>query len=139
MSQLNAYLFLNGNCAEAMRFYERTLGGKIEMMMSAGESPMANQMPPGGADMVMHARLSTPGGVLMASDWMSDQPYEGKKGYSLSLTYSTPDECKRIYDSLAEGGKPHMPLQKTFWSDAFGMLVDRFGTPWMINCESGDK
>jgi PhnB protein len=136
---LNAYLFFNDNCADAMRFYERALGGKIEMMMTAGESPMANQTPPERAKSVMHARLSFPGGVLMASDWMSDQPYEGMKGYSLSLTYATPDECKRIYDTLAEGGNARMPLQKTFWSDAFGMLTDRFGTPWMINCEAGAK
>jgi PhnB protein len=69
----------------------------------------------------------------MASDSMAGQPYAGMKGFSLSLTYPTAAEAKRIFDALAEGGNVTMPLQKTFWAEAFGMLVDRFGTSWMIN------
>jgi PhnB protein len=133
MSQLDAYLIFNGNCAEAMRFYERTLGGKLEVMMTHAESPMAGQTPPGSADRIMHARLVIDGRILMASDSMVGQPYEGMKGFSLSLIYPKAADAKRAFDALAAGGKVTMPLQKTFWAEAFGMLVDRFGTPWMVN------
>ena len=69
----------------------------------------------------------------MASDSMVGQPYEGMKGFSLSLIYPTVADAQRVFDALAKGGQVHMPLQKMFWAEAFGMLVDRFGTPWMIN------
>jgi PhnB protein len=132
MSQLNTYLTFDGNCAEAMRFYERILGGKLDLMTHA-QSPMADQTPPGSADRIMHARLTFDGGMLMASDSMADHPYSGMKGFSLSLIHPTPAEAQRIFDALSEGGRVTMPVQKTFWSEAFGMLVDRFGTPWMVN------
>jgi len=132
MHQLNIYLFFDGNCADAMRFYERTLGGKLSLMTHA-ESPMAAQTPPGSADRIMHARLDFDGGMLMASDSMAGQTYEGMKGFSLSLIYPTAAEARRMFDTLAQGGQVTMPMDKTFWAEAFGMLVDRFGTPWMVN------
>jgi PhnB protein len=132
MHQLNTYLFFDGTCADAMRFYERTLGGKLTLMTHA-ESPMAAQTPPGSADRIMHARLDFDGGMLMASDSMAGQPYEGMKGFSLSLIYPTAAEGRRMFDALAQGGRIIMPIEKTFWAEAFGMLVDRFGTPWMVN------
>ena len=133
MPRLDAYLFFDGNCAEAMRFYESALGGKIDMMMTHGQSPMADQAPPGSADLIMHAHLSLPGGgVLMASD---DMPggFKGMHGFKLSLHYDTVEEGKRIFDALADGGRVVLPFDKTFWADGFGMLTDRFGTPWMVN------
>ena len=133
MPQLDAYLTFDGNCADAMRFYERTLGGKLEMMMTVGESPMASQTPTAGADRIMHARLALDGRILMASDAMVGQPYGAMKGFSQSLNFPTADAAKPVFDALAEGGRVTMPLQKTFWAEAFGMLVDRFGTPWMVN------
>jgi PhnB protein len=133
MPQLDIYLTFNGNCADAMRFYERTLNGKLEMLMTHAESPIAAQAPPGSADRIMHARLVIDGRVLMASDSMVGQPYEGMKGFSLSLIYPTVADAQRVFDALAKGGQVHMPLQKMFWAEAFGMLVDHFGTPWMIN------
>jgi PhnB protein len=130
-------VFFDGICAEAMRFYERTLGGKMEIMMTHAESPMAAQSPPGSADRILHARLAIDGGgTLMASDSMVGQPYEGMKGFSLSLGYSTVAEGKRIFDALAAGGQVTMPFDKTFWAEGFGMLVDRYGTPWMVNVET---
>jgi PhnB protein len=132
MHQLNTYLFFDGTCADAMRFYERTLGGKLTLMTHA-ESPMAAQTPPGSADRIMHARLDFDGGMLMASDSMVGQPYEGMKGFSLSLIYPTAAEGRRLFDALAQDGRIIMPIEKTFWAEAFGMLVDRFGTPWMVN------
>jgi len=133
MSQLDTYLFFDGNCADAMRFYERTLGGKLDLMTHA-DSPMAAQMPPGSANRILHASLELGGGrVLMASDAMAGQPYDRMKGFSLSLIYPTVSEANRMFAALAEGGQITMPIAKTFWAEAFGMLVDRFGTPWMVN------
>ena len=132
MLQLDTYLFFDGNCADAMRFYERTLGGKLQLM-SHGESPMAAQTPPASANRIMHARLELDGRLLMASDSMVGQPYEKMKGFSLSLIYPTVAEAQRMFAALAEGGQVTMPIAKTFWAEAFGMLVDRFGTPWMVN------
>ena len=143
MSQINAYVFFDGTCAEAMRFYERALGGKMEMMMTYAEAPKvpnAPPSPPGAADRIMHARLSIDGGgTLMASDSMVGQPYGGMKGFSLSLGYPSVAEGKRIFDALAAGGQVTMPFAKTFWAEGFGMLVDRYGTPWMVNVETAGK
>jgi len=132
MAQLDAYLFFDGTCADAMRFYERTLGGKLTLLTHA-QSPMAAQTPPESANRIMHARLDLGARQLMASDTMVGHPYEGMHGFSLSLIYPTAAEAKRVFDALADGGKVTMPLQKTFWAEGFGMLVDRFGTPWMVN------
>jgi PhnB protein len=132
MSDVNAYLVFDGNCAEAFRFYERTLGGELHVM-THGDSPISDQIPPDAKDRVMHARLLLDGRPLMGSDAMMSQPYEGMKGFALSLSYPTAAEGQRIFDALAEGGRVTMPMEKTFWVEAFGMLVDRFGTPWMVN------
>jgi PhnB protein len=132
MNQLNAYLFFDGACAEAMRFYERALGGKLDLLTHA-QSPVAGETPPGSADRIMHARLTMDSGSLMASDTMAGQPYDGMHGFSLTLVYPTAADARRIFDALAQGGRVTMPIQKTFWAEAFGMLVDRFGTPWMVN------
>jgi len=132
MPEISAYLFFDGNCAEAMRFYERTLGGKLTLMTHA-DAPAGAQAPPGNADRVMHARLALDGGgALMASDEMAGHAYAGMKEFKLSLTYKTAAEAQRVFDALAEGGQVNLPFQKTFWSEGFGMLVDRFGTPWMV-------
>jgi PhnB protein len=133
--QLSPYLFFDGNCAEAMRYYERVLGGKIEMMMSRGESPMAAEMVScgGSPDHIMHARIVFPGGsAILASDAMSNQPYEKMKGFTLMQHYETAEEARRIFGALADGGTINMPMEKTFWAEAFGVVTDRFGTPWMV-------
>ena len=132
MSGPENYLFFNGTCAEAMRFYERTLGGKMATMMTHGDMP--GEKMPGDPNRIMHARLVLGGGgVLMASDAMEGKPYAGMNGFSLSLSYPTVAEGQKIFNALADGGEVRMPYQKTFWVESFGMLVDRFGTPWMIN------
>jgi PhnB protein len=133
MSQLDAYLVFDGTCAQAMRFYERVLGGKLDALITHAESPMADQTPPGSADRIMHARLILDNRILMASDSMAGHPYDGMKGFSLSVTYKTAKEGEVIFNALGEGGRVTMPFQKTFWAEGFGMLVDKFGTPWMVN------
>jgi PhnB protein len=132
MPRFNSYLFFDGNCADAMRFYERTLGGKITMSMTHAQSPMGAQASAGNANRIIHASLDIDGGTLMASDTMAGETYHGMKNFALSLVYPTAAEAKRIFDALGEGGKVTMPLAKTFFAESFGMLVDRFGTPWMV-------
>jgi PhnB protein len=133
MPEIAAYLFFDGNCAEVMRFYEKTLGGKLEVMMTNAQSPIADRIPPGNEDRMLHARLVFDGGMLMACDSMAGDKYEGIKGCSLSLVLPSADEARRMFDALAEGGKVMMPFDKPFWSEGFGMLVDRYGTAWMVN------
>jgi len=134
MIKVDTYLFFDGNCGDAMRFYERALGGKLNMMR-AKDSPDAAKFPPGSGDRILHAHLDAGGAVLMASDWMHPSPYPGMNGFSVSLSVATAGEAKSFFDKLAAGGKVTMPVEKTFYSDAFGMLVDRFGTPWMVMVE----
>jgi len=133
MFQIDSYLFFDGTCADAMHFYQHTLGGEIEMMMTHGQSPMKDQVPEGSADRILHASLRIGEMRLMASDAMVGQPYEGMKNFALSLSYPTAQEARHAFDLLTEGGKVTMPMADTFWSEAFGMLVDRFGTPWMVS------
>ena len=134
--QLNPYLNFDGCCEAAFRLYERCLGGKIEMMMRHGESPMADQVPPEWREKIMHVRLTIGDKVLMGSDAPPDR-YEPPKGFAVSLSVDSAADAERIFKALAEKGTVRMPLQKTFWAGSFGMLVDQFGIPWMINCEQG--
>jgi len=132
MPILDSYLFFDGNCAQAMRSYERTLGGKLEMMMTYGQSPQPEHCPAGSSERIMHARLLIDGRALMASDVPQGHPFQDMNGFSLSLIYPTADEARRVFNALADGGNVTMPLTPTFWADTYGMLVDRFGTPWMV-------
>jgi PhnB protein len=132
--QLNPYLSFNGKCEEAFKFYEKVLSGKIEMMMKYEGSPMADQTPPEWRDKIMHARLITSGEVLMGSDAPPNR-YEPMRGITVTIGVDEPADAERIFSALAEGGTVQMPIQQTFWAARFGMLTDRFGTPWMINCE----
>ena len=132
MPILDSYLFFSGRCAEAMRFYEQALGGKLETVMTYGDSPDPQACTAGAKDLVMHASLLVDGRRLMASDAPPEHPTPPMGGFSLSLQYPTAQEARRVFDLLAAGGEVRMPMQETFWTDAFGMLVDRFGTPWMV-------
>jgi PhnB protein len=136
MPQPIPYLAFNGNCAEAVRFYERVLDGKLEILMTGAESPMADQMPKEFANRILHARLALPGGgALYAGDAPPNVPYEGIKGVSITLNYDTAAQAQKVFDALAAGGRVTMPMQSTFWAKTFGMLIDKFGTPWGINGE----
>ncbi len=132
--QVNPYLHFNGKCEAAFKFYERCLGGKGLAMSTFGDSPMAEQAPPEWRNKIIHARLSVGDTLLMGSDAPPER-YAEPKGFSVSLGTSDPAEAERIFHALAENGKVEMPIQETFWAKRFGMLVDQFGIPWMINCE----
>jgi PhnB protein len=130
------YLSFNGNCAEAMRFYEKVLGGKIKVMMSGAQSPMAAEIPKEFADRILNAQLELPGGCLLyGGDCPAHIPYEGIKGVSIALSYDTVDAAEAIFNALAEGGQVTMPYSPTFWAKKFGMLIDKYGVHWIINGE----
>ena len=133
MSQLDPYLFFDGTCAEAMRFYEKALGGKLEMMMTQAEAPTTAGVPPGSPERIMHASLALGDRRLMASDTMAGDKYAGMHGFSIALSYPSVDEAKKVFAALSAGGKVNMPMGPTFWVESFGMLADRFGTAWMVS------
>ena len=132
--QLNPYLTFDGQCETAFRFYERALGGKIVAMMTYADMPMAEQTPPEMRGRIVHARLVVGDTVLMGSDAPSGR-YEKMQGFSVTLNIDEPEQAERVFAALSAGGAVAMPIQETFWARRFGMLTDRFGTPWMINCE----
>lgn len=132
--QLNPYLLFNGQCEAAFKFYEKCLGGKILMMQPHAGTPAADQVPAEWRSKILHARMTVGDQVLMASDAPPDR-YQEPKGFSVSLQMNDPAEAESTFRALAEKGNVQMPIQQTFWAVRFGMLVDRFGIPWMINCE----
>ena len=133
--QITPYLTFNGNCAEAFRFYEQTLGGHIDAMVPHRGTPAAEHVDADWQDKIMHASLSVGGAAaLMASD-APPPMFEQPQGFSVSLHYPDRAEGERVFNALAAGGTVRMPFQETFWASGFGMLVDRFGTPWMVNCD----
>ena len=132
--KLNPYLNFGGNCREAFQVYEKLLGGKITMLMTFGEAPEDMQVSSDWRDKVMHATLAFGDNLLMASDAPPGRA-EKMQGVWVSLNVDTPEEAQRIWKGLEQGAHIVMPIQQTFWAQRFGMLTDRFGTPWMVNCE----
>lgn len=135
--QLNAYLSFKGDCEAAFTFYVQCLGAKIGDVFRYAGTPMVNQVPADWQNKIMHGSLTLNGQVVMGADMMPEQ-YEAPKGFSLSLHPKKVDEAERVFQALTEGGQVTVPLEKTFWAARFGMVVDRFGIPWMINCEGVD-
>jgi PhnB protein len=132
--QINPYLNFNGQCEAAFKFYEKALRGKIIAMMTHAQTPMAEKAPPDWQNKIIHARLTVGDQVLMGSDAPPGR-YEKPGGIFVTLGIKDPAEAERVFHALAEGGTVSMPIQETFWAVRFGMLVDKFGTPWMVNCE----
>ena len=132
--QANTYLYFNGDCEAAFKFYEKCLGAKIDGLLKYRGSPAAEQVSPDWLDKVLHARLIIGKTELMASDAPPGH-YEQPKGFSVAFGTEKAADAERIFRELSEKGKITMEMQQTFWAPRFGMLVDRFGIPWMINCE----
>ena len=131
---VNPYLSFNGQCEAAFQFYERCLGARMGDVFRYAGSPMAAQVPADWQDKIMHGSLKVGDQVLMGADMVPSQ-YEAPKGFSLSLQIKSTADAERVFRDLANGGQIMMPLEQTLWAARFGMLVDRFGIPWMINCE----
>jgi PhnB protein len=136
--QLNAYLVFNGQCEEAFKLYEQVLGGKILAMFTHAGTPAADQVPPEWLNKIMHVTLKVGDSVLMGSDAPPDR-YTKPKGITVNIALNDVAEAERIFAALAEGGVVGMPIQKTFWAERWGMVIDRFGIPWMVNCEGAVK
>jgi PhnB protein len=132
--KLEPYVFFNGRCDEAIAFYKEALGAEVTFLMRTNESPdpiPPGALPAGFENKVMHATLNIGGSSLMVSDGNSTEP-SGFKGFRLSLGLDTTEEAERIFNALLPGGNVIVPLGKTFWSPAFGMLDDKFGMGWMV-------
>ncbi|MBV8889493.1 MAG: glyoxalase/bleomycin resistance/extradiol dioxygenase family protein [Alphaproteobacteria bacterium] len=133
--KLNPYLTFGGNCEAAFKFYEKVLGGKIQAMMTAEGTPMEQHAAPEWRNKIMHARMTVGDTVLMGSDAPPGQR-QPMAGFSVTLNVDEPAEADRLFQELSQNAASvAMPIQETFWARRFGMLVDQFGTPWMINCE----
>ena len=133
--QLNPYLSFNGQCEAAFKLYERCLGGRIACMMTYDSRPASEfPVPPGWSSKILHATLNVGDQVLMGADTPPDR-YQKPEGFSITLGLNDLSEAERIFNTLSEKGTVQMPLQETFWALRFGVLVDRFGIPWTINCE----
>lgn len=136
--QFVPYLTFNGDCEAAFKFYEQCFRGKIEALLPHAGTPAEGHVPAEWRDKIMHARLVVGDTVLMGSDAppVPMGGYEQPKGFSVALQIKDPAEADRIFAALAENGTVRMPIQETFWAVRFGMLVDRFGIPWMVNCQN---
>jgi PhnB protein len=132
--EVNAYLNFNGNCEEAFKFYEKHLGGKIETIHTFAGSPMEDQLPPEERNKVMHIRMKVGATILMGSDGPGGR-YQTPQGFFVSLNVKDVAEAEKVYAALSADGKILMAMQQTFWAKRFAMFTDKFGTPWMINCE----
>ncbi len=138
MPQAIPYLAFDGTCADAMRFYEATLGlgAKLVMLVSGADSPMADQMQPEHRHRILHGRIVfEDGSLLYAGDTPVGMPFDGMKGVTITMNYPTAAEAERVFAALAEGGQVMMPIGEMFYAKRAGMLVDRFGTAWAINGE----
>lgn len=144
--QFIPYLNFDGNCAEAMAFYAKLFGGQIVHQSTFGEMPPHEGMPPlpeSAKNRVMHAMLQVGSQSIMASDTMPAMPgqsaescgggYQKPQGMWVSIGVESAAEGRRVFDGLTQGGQVAMPFDATFWSPGFGMVTDRFGTPWMVN------
>jgi PhnB protein len=129
--QVQPYLSFEGRCDEAIEFYKKAIGAKVDMLMRFKEAPDQSMTSPGSADKVMHAALRTGDTQLL----MSDGRCTGSpnfSGISLALSAASDADAERIFNALAEGGKVNMPMAKTFFSSRFGMVADKFGVGWMV-------
>ncbi len=127
------HLSFPGRCEAAFHFYETCLGGKVTYLLRYKDSPLANQVPAEFREKIIHATLTLGDQRFTGADMSPDQ-FRQPQGFSLTLNLDSPDQADRLFQNLAENGHIVVPLQETFWAARFGMLVDQFGTPWMINC-----
>ena len=133
MLALSPYITFKGNCRDAIQFYKNALNAEVLMTQTFGESPMAGMGP---ADNIMHCSLKIGNSTLMMSDSPSQEPGGAAGNISLAIGLTDAEQAKQLFGNLAKDGSVIMPLEKTYWAEAFGMLTDKFGIKWMINCEA---
>lgn len=130
--KLNPYLSFDGQCRAAFEFYRQTLNGQIVFMQTIGDSPMAATTPPDAHGRIMHVTLHLGDQVLQGADAPRGQ-FTQPAGFCVALQFTDVAEAERVFNALAEDGHSHMPFQETFWAKGFGMCIDRFGIPWIVN------
>lgn len=139
MATIQTYLTFNGNCEEAFTFYKSVFGGEFNYMGRFGEMPESEEYPISDADKnkIMHVSLPIGNSILMGSDTGGEWATSFVLGnnFSISITAHTKEEADKLFMGLSEGGQVTMPLGKTFWSEYYGMLVDKFKINWMIGLD----
>ena len=129
--KVQSYLVFDGRCDEALEFYKRALGAKVNALMRFGEAPDQSQIKPENKNKVMHSEIQVGETVIMASDgYCTGKP--GFQGFSLTISVPTDAEAKRVFEAISEGGQVSMPLGKTFFASSFGVASDNFGVGWMV-------
>jgi PhnB protein len=131
--KMNPYLSFKGDCEAAFKYYEQHLGGEMGAIFRYGGTPLSGSVPEDWPDKVMHGSITIGGQTLQAAD-VSAAQYESPQGFSLTLQITSAIDAERMFEALADGGQVRLPLEKTFWAERFGMVIDRFGVPWIINC-----
>jgi PhnB protein len=131
--QITPHLSFDGQCETALRTYQRLLGGDIAMLLTYGESPLASEVPAAMHGKILHGSLRLDDQEITGTD-VAPADYRTPQGFSVTLAIADFAKAEEVFRGLADGGRIQMPLQKTFWSAGFGVLVDRFGVPWEINC-----
>ncbi len=134
MAKMNPYLNFNGQCREAMNFYKEIFGGELHFV-AVKDTPMADRCPSGTEDQIMHASLMNPDMVIMGTDMTPPGGLNPGNNFALSLNFTSEEETHTLFNKISSGGKVIEPVQPQFWGALFGMAIDRFGTPWMFNCE----
>ncbi|MET0728800.1 MAG: VOC family protein [Acidimicrobiales bacterium] len=129
------YLFFGGNCREAFTRYQEIFGGELTLI-TMDDMPPEERMPDAKGDVIMHAALLTDDNLLMASDDPTNDSFGPVQGMQVNFSVADVDEARRVFEALAEGGTVTAPIAETSWSPAFGMTIDRFGTPWMVSADS---
>ena len=132
--KINPYLSFSGDCEAAFKHYEQCLGAKPGPVFRYAETPLAGKIPAGWSNKIMHGSVTIGDQVLMGAD-LAPEHYQVPKGFSLSIHLKSVADAERIFHDLGVGGRVVVPLEKTFWAARFGMLTDRFGIPWQVNCE----
>jgi PhnB protein len=131
---MNPYLSFKGDCEAAFKYYEQHLGGEMGAIFRYGGTPLSGSVPEDWPDKVMHGSITIGGQTLQAAD-VSAAQYETPQGFLLTLQIKSTADAERMFKALADGGQVRTPLEQTFWAERFGVVTDRFGVPWIVNCE----
>lgn len=133
MLGVNPYIVFKGNCREAIEFYKGALDAQVLFSQTVGESPMSGMGP---AENIMHCTIKVGDSTIMMSDDPSPGAETSGGNISLAIGLNDPERARGLFDNLAKDGSVIMPLQKTYWAEAFGMVNDKFGIKWMVNCDA---
>lgn len=133
MLGVSPYIAFKGNCRQAIDFYKSALDAEVLFVQTVGESPMSDMGP---AENIMHSTIKVGGSTIMMCDDPRPDTPTGAGNISLAIGLNDPERAKKLFGNLAQGGTVVMPLEKTFWAEAFGMVTDKFGIKWMVNSDA---